>query len=65
MGVQGNRFHSGVTGCKTAMLALLREGWGSDWVVNMLTHSKHRHRECIWDNFPAKLRVNILAESSS
>lgn len=29
--------------------------------VNMLTHSKHRHRECIWDNFPAKLRVNILA----
>ena len=25
----------------------------------MLSHSKHRHRECIWDNFPAKLRVNI------
>lgn len=27
--------------------------------VNMLTHSKHRYRECVCDNFPAKLRVNI------
>lgn len=55
---QGNKFHSGVSGCKTAMFALL---WGDqiDAQVNMLTHSKCRHRECVWDKFPAKLHVNI------
>lgn len=51
-------FHSGVTGCKTAMLALFARR--SDWLGNgnMLTHGKHR--DSVSEvNFPAKLHVNI------
>lgn len=46
-------------GVKQQCLHCCTGGGRSDWVVNMLTHSKHRHRECIRENFPAKLHVNI------
>lgn len=57
-GVQGNRVTLESLGVKQQCLHCCGEvrlgGHG-----NMLTHSEHRHKECVCDNFPAKLHVNI------